>query len=300
MNLPLKRIQAGIVFAVFWMICTPSLSTELIRNPVWAGRFYPADRTLLKETIHTLSQKARSGKNGNGGPGTMGKQLRALILPHAGYIYSGFTAAHAGPILETFNKGKVIVMGPDHRVGFKGGAISAVTFYETPLGKIPVHTDAKMLIKRHPFFNSVPESDEAEHSVEVILPFLQFYLENFQLVPIVLGYGNTDQYKEALISIIDTDTLIVASSDLSHFLQYEEAVKKDTKTIAWILQYQIANLAKSNDSACGPIPIIVLLKIGLEKNWEPTLLHYSNSGDTAGDKQRVVGYAAIAFFESSG
>lgn len=265
-----------------------------IRRSAWDGSFYPADPKELHGLIAELTKQATTPANEI----PQGK-LRALVMPHAGYIYSGFTAAHTHLVLDDNEFSKVIVMAPDHRVGFIGGAISAASAYQTPLGNIPVMNAAHKLREKHPaLFQANIRSDQAEHSLEVELPFLQTYLGDFSLIPIVLSAVEADVVADAIEPYLDEDTLLVASSDLSHFLQYEDAVYRDRQTLMDILEMNAQPLMENDNKACGMKPIQVILEFARKQNWQPTLLHYSNSGDTAGDHDRVVGYATIAFIEA--
>jgi AmmeMemoRadiSam system protein B/AmmeMemoRadiSam system protein A len=266
-----------------------------IRKPVYAGSFYPGTQSELTTFIEKLTNRAKQ-TNVQNLPHT---SIKALIMPHAGYIYSGLTAAHISLILKENQFNRVIVLAPDHRVGFKGGAISDVKAYETPLGLIRLHDDAAGLRRQSNLFQTIQASDRLEHSVEVVLPFLQYYLKNFELIPIVIGTGNIDSYSAALDPLLDKKTLLVASSDLSHYLPYSEAVDRDRKTIQVILNLNAGKLLKQDNAACGKIPILVLINLARRHGWQPFILHYSNSGDTAGDRSRVVGYAAIAFYGGS-
>ncbi len=266
-----------------------------IRKPVYAGSFYPGTRSELTTFIEELTNRAKQ-TNVQNLPHT---SIKALIMPHAGYIYSGLTAAHISLVLKENQFNRVIVLAPDHRVGFKGGAISDVTAYETPLGLIPLNEDAVRLRRNKYLFQTIPASDRLEHSVEVVLPFLQYYLKKFELIPIVIGPGNIDSYSAALDPLFDKKTLLVASSDLSHYLPYSEAVDRDRKTIQMILNLNAGKLLKQDNAACGKIPILIVINMARRHGWPPIFLHYSNSGDTAGDHSRVVGYAAIAFYGGS-
>jgi AmmeMemoRadiSam system protein B/AmmeMemoRadiSam system protein A len=262
------------------------------RMPVFAGRFYPADQAELNALLEALEQKARETKVSL----PANQTLKAIILPHAGYIYSGWTAAHAVHVLDGTQFQKVIVLAPDHRVGFRNGMISAVDAYRTPLGDIGLHRDAVKLREGSDLFAASRLSDKSEHSLEVLLPFLQHFLPAFEMVPIVLGPSDASAVAQALAPHLATDTLLAVSSDLSHFLSYDEAVSKDRETIDMILKLDAEALARRREWACGREPIRVLLALAQRFDWRPHLLHYSNSGDTAGDKARVVGYATIAFF----
>ena len=262
-----------------------------VREPAWAGSFYPAAADKLTAELERWTAKAGETKVEL----LAGLELRALIMPHAGYAYSGWTAAHASLVLARKQFAKVVLLGPDHRVGFAKGAISEVDAYRTPLGSIALHPDAARLRRGSELFRGVAESDRSEHSLEVILPYLQKYLGEFQLLPIVLGPAPSADYRQALEPLLDPATLVVASSDLSHFLPYEEAVRQDRETIESILRLDSAKLRGAN-RACGALGIEVLLELARRQGWRPVLLHYANSGDTAGNRDQVVGYTTIAFF----
>jgi len=262
------------------------------RKPVWAGRFYPSDPSELNQMIEKLTHAAQKS------PGIKfpASKLKALIMPHAGYIYSGLTAAHAVKVLRPNTFSKVILMGPDHRVGMDYVALSQVDAYETPLGKVALHNDTQKLRRHSSVFKTSRLSDQAEHSVEVILPFLQYYLKHFELIPLVVGQIHYQTVVTYIAPLLDDKTLLVASSDLSHYLKYRAAQDTDKHTIDLILNKDIQALEKKDNAACGLIPVQIILDLAKKYNWTPVLLHQSNSGDTAGDKTRVVGYATIAFF----
>lgn len=267
-------------------------ASEKIRKPAVAGLWYPSEPGELLAMLTDLDHWAA----GTAISLPQGKTLKALIMPHAGFVYSGWTAAHAGRLLKTNQFQKVILMGPDHRVGFRDGAISAVDAYQTPLGRIPLHPDAAAMRAASAYFHAVKASDRLEHSLEAVIPFLQFYLKTFQMIPMVVGSTNSGQLADALMPYLDTNTLLVVSSDLSHYLSYDQARQRDDRTIRSILALDARKLASDRECACGRTPILVLLHIARKFGWQPVLLHYSNSGDTGKDRSRVVGYAAIAFF----
>jgi AmmeMemoRadiSam system protein B/AmmeMemoRadiSam system protein A len=269
--------------------------SKIIRPPVWAGKFYPANPLELKNVLDDFARLAETTPLNI----PREKRLRAIILPHAGYIYSGLTAAHVSRVFTPKSFDKIIVMAPDHRVGFSNGAISQVAGYQTPLGLVRIHPDADTLRQQHDFFTSNRISDETEHAVEVVLPILQHFLGEFELIPIVLGPCRTDPIAESILPVLNDRTLLVVSSDLSHYLPYEEAVARDRRTIEMILACDADNLSRQENAACGKMPILVLLHIARQLNWTPVFLHYANSGDTAGSRDRVVGYAAIAFYSDS-
>jgi AmmeMemoRadiSam system protein B/AmmeMemoRadiSam system protein A len=275
---PINPIALTLMLAL--LLCSTA-GAEPVRQPVGAGSFYPAEPRELRTLIHRLAQNARSAQQDL--PDR--RSLRALILPHAGYRYSGQTAAHADRVLSENQFKTVLLMGPDHFVGFRSAAVPTVQAFQTPLGKIPLHPAAADLLKQSELFAPLPPADDREHSLEVVLPFLQVFLKTFELIPLVVGRADGDRLCAALLPWVDRETLVVVSSDLSHFLPYAEAQAKDR----WAL-------AQDANSACGAHPLAILLAMADRFGWQPVLLNYLNSGDTAGDRARVVGYAAIAFF----
>ncbi len=222
---------------------------------------------------------------------------KVLIAPHAGYVYSGPIAAsayacvaNAADIIE-----RVVLLGPAHRVQVQGLALPAASRFDTPLGSIAIDQDAVEIVRRLP---QVVVSDEAhaqEHSLEVHLPFLQQVLGDFKLVPFAVGGASPQQVAEVLEMLWGgSETLIVISSDLSHYLPYPRACATDEFTVETILQLQPHI---DHHQACGATPINGLLLAAQARGLEPRLLDLRNSGDTAGDKSRVVGYASLAFHE---
>lgn len=284
-------ITALTLFTAISLSSGPGWSFETHKS-VCGGTFYPKDKDELNTLIDRFTRKAEDTKINL----PADRPLKALIMPHAGYIYSGLTAAHVSLALRGKQFQKIIIMGPDHNVGFAGCALSNVDQYETPLGDVPLHPDAALLRKQSDLFQVNAISDAREHSVEAEIPFLQTYLHQFKIIPIVMGRGNIQQYANAIDKITDADTLLVVSSDLSHYLPYSEAVKKDSNTIRMILDLNSDELSKCQNCACGIIPILTLIQIAREHHWDPVLIYNNNSGDTAGDPSRVVGYAAIAFY----
>lgn len=281
-----------IVLAVLLGAFPPAGVRAADRAPVWAGKFYPAERAALVDAIQGFTRKAQVHRPEL----PANKSLKALILPHAGYVYSGAVAAYAWHVLDRARFNKVILMGPDHRVGFPNAAVIDANAWVTPLGRVPVHPDGRRLCRGSDSFRAIPASDDGEHCLEVILPFLQTYLKDFELVPVVLGPCDHRQIAGAIDPLLDANTLVVVSSDLSHYLSYTQAVAKDRATIAAILALNQDTILAEENSACGRHPVAVLLDLARRHHWHPVLLDYANSGDTAGDRQQVVGYAAIAFF----
>jgi len=266
---------------------------ETVRAPAWAGRFYPRDREALEDLISRLMEQAQRTFPDI----PRRKALRALIMPHAGYVYSGLSAAHGALAIGRNQFAHVILMGPDHRVGFQHAAITEASRWRTPLGEVPVG-DMRALVRQRPeWFATVPASDRSEHSLEVIVPFLQARLSRFDLMPMVLGPCN----EEGMARIIgngleDPRTLLVVSADLSHYLEYDDAVQRDSETLKRVLSLDPNWHQDQHNRTCGRYPVGVLLALARTRKWQPKLLHYSNSGDTAGDKNTVVGYGAVAFY----
>lgn len=218
-------------------------------------------------------------------------------MPHAGYIYSGKTASHAGPDIQNSKPQTIVLLGPDHHVGMTTSHLCQKKYWQTPLGILPIAQATKTLLREHPdLFADIHLCDEKEHSLEVILPFLQTWLTPFNLLPIVTGQVDPVPLAKAINPLVDRDTLLVVSSDLSHFLPAPKAETKDKQTIDAILEMNLNALAINDNKACGLIPICALIILAKARNWIPRLLHYSHSGDTSGDFNRVVGYATIGFY----
>ncbi len=255
------------------------------RAPAVAGGFYPESPDELKTEIDTYLGAAT--------PPAL-RDVRGLVAPHAGYVYSGPTAAYSFKTIQGRRYKTVIVMGPTHRYALRGASIPNVAGYETPLGTVPLSPLADTL-RRSKTFTDVPQAHEDEHSIEVELPFLQTVLGDFELVPILIGEADADEIAAAILEHLDDQTLIVASSDLSHYLPYETANQIDAFTVRTIAEADADLLQLCQ--ACGKIPVAVLLRIARDRGWHPHVLDARNSGDTAGEKDRVVGYCAVAFTE---
>ncbi|MBT8339128.1 MAG: AmmeMemoRadiSam system protein B [Desulfatitalea sp.] len=286
------KVRLRLIVLLLVLVSPVNAEPGSVRPAVWDGKFYPGDARALRQTIDDLVQQAARTSQPPDAHGVP----RALVLPHAGYIYSGLTAAHAHRVLKGHTYAKVILMGPDHRVGFANGAVSAVDAYQTPLGKVPVHPDARRLCSGDKHFRPISASDRSEHCLEVVLPFLQYSLDSFSFLPVVLGPCEAGEIAAALAPLVDARTLVVISADLSHHLPYDQASARDRQTIQSIISLDAASLVAGENRTCGKHPMAVLLHMARRFNWRPVLLHYANSGDTAGDKKAVVGYAALAFY----
>ncbi|MGA1869428.1 MAG: AmmeMemoRadiSam system protein B [bacterium] len=255
-----------------------------IRLPVVAGQFYPGSSGELSKMIENYFADAQ----GTEIKGT----IYGLVSPHAGYIYSGIVAAAGFKQIRTDIK-KVFVLAPSHRFAISKASIPDVDYYRTPLGDIPL-SDIAATLRAQALFSPEPHMHDLEHSLEVQLPFLQKKLDKFELIPIVIGHVNPTEVADALIPYIDEHTLIVASSDLSHYHGYNEAKKLDHSCIEAIVELNSSKM--SHCEACGIVPVTTLMRIAQAKGWSSKLIDYKNSGDTAGPKDKVVGYTSIAFF----
>lgn len=225
-----------------------------------------------------------------------GSAPKALIVPHAGYIFSGPVAASAYAQLENISSTvkRVILLGPCHRVPLQGLATSSADFFETPLGRVKIDHDAIDLVTSLPQVEEFDLTHQQEHSLEVQLPFLQEVLQDFSLVPLVVGDTNAEDVCEVLESLWGgEETLIVISSDLSHYHDYSTARAMDSETCLAIEEMNPA--AIHYDQACGRNPVTGLLLAAKKHGLHATTLDLRNSGDTSGDKSSVVGYGAWAF-----
>ncbi len=221
---------------------------------------------------------------------------KAIIAPHAGYVYSGPVAGHAFATLAG-RKGtirRVVVIGPAHFVPVRGIAVPTADAFRTPLGDVPLDRAAIEAIRDLPQVLITDRPHEEEHALEVELPFLQVVLGDFRLVPLVVGDATPAEVAEVLERLWDADdTLIVVSSDLSHYYRYEVARRLDAATAEAIERFE--ETALGPESACGRLPIAGLLRVAREHGLHVRRLDLRNSGDTAGPKDRVVGYGAWAF-----
>lgn len=259
------------------------------RPPAVAGSFYPADPGRLLLDLRRFLDATKPP------PLTP----KALIVPHAGYMYSGAIAASAYSTLRPLAARirRVVLLGPTHRVAVRGLALPAATTFSTPLGEIKLDTGALRELARLPQVVVSDAVHAQEHSLEVQLPFLQTVLQDFKLVPLAVGDASTEDVAAALEAVWGgPETLIVISSDLSHYLPAEAAQLIDRRTADEILRL---HPVPSHEQACGATPINGLLLAARAHHLQPHLLDLRNSGDTAGPHDSVVGYAAFAFTEET-
>lgn len=260
-----------------------------VREPAVAGLFYPANAKELQQVVQQFLDDTHP---------TFEQRPKAIVAPHAGYIYSGSTAAQAYATLRhnAHEIKRVVLLGPSHRVGFRGIAFCSADAYLTPLGPVKVDQSAFVAISDLPQVGMLDRAHEQEHSLEVQLPFLQAVLKDFSVVPLVVG----DVEYDAIARVLERlwggpETLIVISSDLSHYHDYATARRIDSDTCKAVEHLQPD--AIGYDQACGRTPLNGLLELARQKHLRVETLGLCNSGDTAGDRSRVVGYGAWAFYE---
>jgi len=256
-----------------------------VRPPVAAGTFYPADPAELGRTVDGYLA-------GAAGEAAVPK---ALICPHAGYVYSGPVAASGYatlcPLRESIRR--VVLLGPSHRVAFEGLAGSTANAFATPLGNVPLDRDATEDVAELAYVSLRDDAHEPEHSLEVQLPFLQRTLGEFALVPLLAGRATTEQVADVLERFwTDENTLVVISSDLSHYHEYSIARALDRETSERIEALDVDWLR--GERACGYIGIRGLLEVARRRGLRVETLDLRNSGDTAGPKDQVVGYGSYA------
>lgn len=259
-----------------------------IRRPAVAGMFYPEDAEELETLVQGYLGSLESA----------GEAPKAIIAPHAGYIYSGPIAATAYRLLARARAvtRRIVLLGPSHRVPFEGLALSSARYFATPLGKIPVDQEAYAAISDLPQVRVLDAAHAMEHSLEVHLPFLQLVLDDFHLVPIVVGEAGPDWVSEVLERLWNgPETRFVVSSDLSHYHDYHTAKRLDEATSHAIEALRFEDIGY--DQACGRNPVSGLLKFARTHGLQGWILDQRNSGDTAGPRDQVVGYGAYAFTE---
>ncbi len=311
MGKSMKSLRLFFIFMIFIMLTLSNCQPQVNRNdrhPAVAGQFYPSDPNELKLTLKALFTKAKPSKNLH--------NLIALIVPHAGYIYSGEVAASALNQIDLKRKyDNIFIIGSSHYLTFDGASIYTQGDFITPLGTVKVNTDfAKKLINQSDVFNDRIDVHLKEHGLEVQLPFLQYKLKSeFKIVPIIIGTQSPDVCKrigDQLQPYLNPKNLFIISTDFSHYPPYDKAVKVDKITADAIMKNSFANLIsilKANEqsniqnlatSLCGWTSVLTLLSM-TEKNLDVSfeLVEYKNSGDSEyGDKSKVVGYNAIAIY----
>lgn len=258
-----------------------------VRPTAVAGAFYPGDSGALAATLDRLLAAV---------PPSAARVPQALVVPHAGYQYSGPIAASAYALLRDAapHLRRVVLLGPSHRVPLRGLALPDAEGLATPLGILPVDTDGATTAAQLPQVISSARPHAYEHSLEVQFPFLQRVLPGVPVVPLVVGSASAEQVAEVIERLWDRDgTLVLISSDLSHYLPYARARAVDRETADRILALDAEHL--DTEQACGAVPLSGLLLAARRRGLRARELDLRNSGDTAGDRSQVVGYGAFAF-----
>lgn len=258
-----------------------------VRQPAVAGLFYPEDAATLYGTIATYLDAAEPAE----------APPKAVIVPHAGYLYSGPIAAKAYARLAAGRAWirRIVLLGPSHRVGFPGLALPSADRFRTPLGEVPVDTAARELLQSLPQVHVLDEPHLLEHSLEVQIPFLQVVLDQFTLLPLAAGRAAPEKVAEVLDLVWGgPETVFVISSDLSHYHDYQTCRDLDAATVAAI--ERLDERAVGPEDACGAVPVGGLLLAARRHDLQARAIDVQNSGDTAGDRTRVVGYGAFVFY----
>ncbi len=268
-----------------------------LRKSVIAGSWYPGNPSVLRRDIESYFNSIPELK--------LKGEVVGLISPHAGYIYSGKIAANAYNLIREEKYDAIIVVGPSHRVAFHGVSVFSRGGFETPLGIVPVTEELVEKIKQlNSRIADIPQAHLQEHSVEIQLPFLQIALGDFSFVPLVMGDQDANTCQELAYAIYQAThgkkILIVGSSDLSHFYNYNAAKKMDAVALEYLKNGDAAGLLRSLENgeveACGGGPMAVAILVShMMKADKAHLLKYANSGDVTGDKSSVVGYAAAVY-----
>ena len=261
-----------------------------LRTPEVAGLFYPNQAAQLETEVDEMLSAVT--------PPAHAHCPKVLIVPHAGYVYSGPVAAQAYALLHPWREQitRVVLLGPAHRLGLHGLASSRADAFVTPLGQIPVDQQALAELAELPQVVTLDQAHMQEHSLEVQLPFLQRSLSDFSLVPLVVGDASSDEVAEVLERLWGgEETLVVISTDLSHYHSYPVAQRMDLATTRTI--EQLDGEALGYEDACGRNPLRGLLAVAKRRHMQVQTLDLRNSGDTAGPRDRVVGYGAYAVYE---
>jgi len=268
-----------------------------VRTPTVAGLFYPNDPEQLRQEINSFLLNAN--------PSIQTNNIFGIVSPHAGYTYSGKTAAHVYKLLDGRHFRRVIIISPSHNEYFPGISIYEGEAYETPLGLLEVDKEfSKKLVDNSKMIFEGIEGHRKEHALEVQLPFLQVTINNFKIVPIVMGDQSkifVEELASKLAEHSDNETLIVASSDMSHFYSKSRANKLDSIVEKRISNFDFEKLLDDLDSgkaeACGGGPIAALMKAASIKNIKRAqVIHRSDSGDVSGDNREVVGYLSAVIY----
>jgi AmmeMemoRadiSam system protein B/AmmeMemoRadiSam system protein A len=299
----------SIAVLVFTLFCPIILTTECrggeveVRKPGHAGVFYPGEKSELKEKVDAFLKEAQ--------PKSIKGRAVLMIVPHAGYIYSGPVAAHAYRLIKDISPERIIILGPSHYYPLREPTLYGEGSFSTPLGEVPISAELiDKIKKRCPQVKISPQAHKMEHSLEVQLPFLQRSLSKFEIVPVLVPAHRASWDEKPLAKTLaellkeDKDLILLASTDLSHFHSYNEAKRIDEDTVKLIKEMSIEKLGdgilQEKNELCGDGAVLTGMLAAREygaKNAE--VLSFASSGDTQGDKSRVVGYAAIVLYKNT-
>ena len=272
----------------------------MIREPAASGMFYPADPKALARDVELYLEQAL--------PAEIEGEIKGLIVPHAGYIYSGSVAAWGYKVLLNRSYDTVIVIAPSHRSYFEGAAIQEQGGYRMPLGIVKIDEEfAAALLKRGGVVQSNIHAHQGEHSLEVQLPFLQVVLKDFQLVPLIMGAQDVALCEKLALALFEVmresekQVLVVGSTDLSHYYPYNHALELDGEVARNLNDFDVQGLIRDLGSdkceACGAGPIITTMMVSQKLGANASkVLKYANSGDVSGDKASVVGYLSAVLY----
>jgi hypothetical protein len=315
-----KRVRVSSFFAVLGVVAlllrvgpliSPAKAGESIRKPAVAGQFYPQEAPALRSMVDGFMARVSETQ--------VSGRILGLMSPHAGYTFSGQVAAYAYGEIAGRHYDTVIILGPSHYTYLRGASVGTWDAYATPLGTVPVNGNlVDALLKEERFFTFAERAHIREHSVETQLPFLQRVLRDFDLVPIVMGPASISELKglsKALANAITgRNILLIASSDMSHYPAYRDAVAVDRRTLAAIETFDPERVVTSEAQAldkgienlsttlCGLAPVVTVMTVVKELGANAVkVLHYANSGDVVyggyQEKRKVVGYGAVAFYQ---
>ncbi len=295
MNRP-TWLKTIICWLFCWLLIGPAYG-QGIRKPVWAGQFYEADPGRLNRQLDLWLESAKEA--------SVSGEVVGLIAPHAGYVYSARVAACGYRLVRGLSFDSVVIIGPSHQLAFEGCSIYLRGGFETPLGVVEVDENLARELARYSGFGYIPEAHDREHSVEVQVPFIQKVFPRARIVPVVMG-NQTDRTIQALAAALTRATegkkvLVVASTDLSHFLNRPRANERDGQTIELIKKFDLKTLGRQverhENIMCGGGPVLALLQYAQKRGPARTeILSYSDSAAVGGPEDRVVGYLAAAVY----
>lgn len=269
-----------------------------IRPSAVDGEFYPGEKSSLESTLEALMEKAKGISSLKG---SQNQKLKALVVPHASYIYSGIVAAAGFNLIKPSNfrrNPKILLLGPSHHADFYGLGATSAKEWQTPLGNVKIDSLNHKILKKYPKIVKYQDDAHAdEHCLEVEIPFLQKILtNNFTLIPLLTGQGRVAEFTSILENFIKEIDLIVISSDLSHYYPYELTIKIDKVANAAIPHADFTTVTEEVE-ACGKTAILFLLQLANQHGWKGNMVDYRNSGDTGGERDSTVGYGCYAFYQ---